>query len=199
MLSQPQSNLTMTMKTARQCVMRLGVMLLILLQAACGFHLRGEMQLAKPLHSLYIQSPDPYGTLVKELEQSLKMSKVQLAASESEAQTILLILRDDTAQDLLSVGGTQQTRQYKLSVNVTFEVRDTAGHTLVPPETLTESRVITVQSNQILGSSNEANLYFMQMRRILASSIMYRLASRQVTDMINLTPVNKPKAAAHEN
>jgi LPS-assembly lipoprotein len=157
----------------------------ITLLVGCGFHLRGEMPLAPPLHNLYVQSIDPYGTLVRILEQSLKMSNVHLAANSSEANTILTIIRDDTAQDLLSVGGSQQTRQYKLSVIVAFEVTDNSGRILVEPQTLVESRVITVQSNQILGSSNEANLYFQQMRGTLASAIMYRLSSHEITKTIN--------------
>lgn len=152
---------------------------------ACGFHLRGEMPLAQPLHSIYIQSIDPYGVLVRNLEQSLKMSNVKLASNAAAAQTVLVIQRDDTSQKLLSVGATQQTRQYELAVTVTFEVADAHNKTLVPPQTLTEKRAITVQSNQILGSSSEANLYYQQMRRTLANAIMYRLSSLEVTSMIN--------------
>ena len=151
----------------------------------CGFHLRGEMPLATPLHSLHIQAVNPYGTLVRNLEQSLKMSGAHLTDNVKNAQTILIISHDTTSQELLSVGATQQTRQYKLSAVVAFEVADTHGRTIVPLQTLGDSRVITVQSNQILGSSNEANLYFQQMQRGLATSIMYRLSSNQITHEIN--------------
>jgi LPS-assembly lipoprotein len=159
--------------------------ILTLLLSGCGFHLRGQMPLAPPLHSLYLESADPYGVLVKSLEQSLKMSNVRIAATREEASTILVIKRDTTSQQLLSVGGTQQTRQYKLIVTVTFEVTDNKYHAIVPPQHLSDYRVITIQSNQILGSSNEANLYFQQIRRSLASAIMYRLSSQQITSMIN--------------
>lgn len=158
---------------------------IILSLCSCGFHLRGQTTLAKPLQSLYIESVDPYGTLVKNLHQSLQMSHVRIAENVDDAETRLVILRDDTSEKLLSVGGTQQTRQYKLTVTTSFEVTDHNGRTIVPAQSLSESRVITVQSNQILGSSNEANLYFQQMRRTLASAIMYRLSSLDVTTMID--------------
>lgn len=158
---------------------------LLLLLSGCGFHLRGDMPLASPLHSLHIQAINPYGTLVRNLEQSLKMSGAHLTDNATDAQTILIISHDSTFQELLSVGATQQTRQYKLTAVVTFEVADKQGRNIVPPQTLADSRVITVQSNQILGSSNEANLYFQQMQRGLATSIMYRLSSHQITSDIN--------------
>ena len=180
-----------------QRFLKLGLMLAFLSLSACGFHLRGEMPLAKPLHSLYIQSIDPYGVLVKELEQSLKMSHVTLTANPNDADTTLVITRDDTAQTLLSVGGTQQTRQYQLSVTVTFEIVDATGRVIIAPQSIAEARVITIQSSQILGSSNEASLYFQQMRRQLASAIMYRLASRQVTNAINQAYGIKKPAPKH--
>ncbi|OGT34950.1 MAG: hypothetical protein A3F11_06260 [Gammaproteobacteria bacterium RIFCSPHIGHO2_12_FULL_37_14] len=151
---------------------------------ACGFHLQGEMQLAPALHRLYLQTNDPYGHLANNLRQFLKASKVQLVSSPASASTILTIIRDESSQELLSVSGTQQTRQYNLRVTVVFEISDPNGIPLVNPQTLTETRAITVQSNQILGSSNEANLFYQQMRRNLAYAIMNRLASKEITQQM---------------
>ncbi|HLB43096.1 MAG TPA: LPS assembly lipoprotein LptE [Gammaproteobacteria bacterium] len=161
------------------------ILLPALLLSACGFHLQGKMQLASPLHRLYLQTNDPYGHLAINLRQYLKASTVRLVSLPSEANTILTILRDESSQELLSVSGTQQTRQYNLRVTVVFEISATNGLTMVSPQTLSETRTITVQSNQILGSSNEANLFYQQIRRTLALAIMTRLASKEVTQQIN--------------
>ncbi|OGT41379.1 MAG: hypothetical protein A3F42_02575 [Gammaproteobacteria bacterium RIFCSPHIGHO2_12_FULL_37_34] len=164
-----------------------------LLLVSCGFHLQGEMQLASPLHRLYLQTNDPYGPLANNLREYLKISKVQLVSSPADARTILTILRDESSQELLSVSGTQQTRQYNLRVTVAFEISDAKGLTLVSPQILSETRAITIQSNQILGSSNEANLFYQQMRRHLAYAIMNRLASRDMTQQINKNFYLSPK------
>jgi LPS-assembly lipoprotein len=156
----------------------------VLLIASCGFHLQSEIKLAPPLHRMYLQTSDPYGTLARSLHQDLKLSGVQMVSSPAEASTILVILRDDTSQDLLSVSGTQQTRQYTLKVTVVFEITDRKGRSLIGPQTLSESRAITIQANRVLGSSNEANLFYQQMRRTLAFAIINRIASREVTDDI---------------
>jgi len=161
------------------------IVCLALITSACGFHLQGEEPLAPALHSMYLQSPDPYGHLAQNLKRYLKMSHVQLASSPSEAKTVLAILSDTNTQRLLGVSGTQQTRQYQLAVTVTFEITDKAGRPITSPQTLNETRAITVQSDQILGSSNEANLYYQQMRRTLAYSIINTLSSKQVTATIN--------------
>lgn len=154
---------------------------LAVLCTACGFHLQGEKQLAPPLHRMYLQTNDPYGPLARSLQQYMKMSHVRLVDSQAEADTVLVISGENTSQDLLGVSGTQQTRQYNLKISITMEITDRSGRTIINPETLSESRAITVQSNQILGSSNEVNLYYQQMRRALAYAIMNRIASREVT------------------
>jgi LPS-assembly lipoprotein len=155
-----------------------------LMLTGCGFHLQTEMQVAKPLQRLYLQTSDPYGDLTRYLANNLKLSHVQLTLSAAEAETILAILQDTTSQSLLSVSGTQQTRQYRLRTTVAFEINDNKGRTLVPSQTLSESKVITVQSNQILGSSNEANVYYQQMRRELAHAILTRIASPNVAAQV---------------
>lgn len=164
---------------------------LAFLCSGCGFHMQGNAQLAQPLHRLYLQTPDPYGHLSRDLQQNLKMSNVVLTATSAEADSILVILEDNSTQKLLSVGGTQQTRQYELGVTVVFEIENKNGLTMVPRQTLSATRNITVQSNQILGSSNEANLYYQQMRRQLAIALMNRLASIEVTNMLNNTHSKK--------
>jgi LPS-assembly lipoprotein len=157
---------------------------LSLVLTACGFHLQGEVKLAPPLQRMYLQAPDPYGYLVRNLKQSLKMSKVKLVDSPNEAETILAISRDDESQEFITVSGTNQTRLYKLKVTVLFEITDTKGRVLMPAQSLVEERVITIQSNQILGSNNEATLLYQQMRRALAYAIINRIASKDVAQLI---------------
>jgi LPS-assembly lipoprotein len=160
----------------------IGVMVFL---TSCGFHLQRAMYLAKPLHRMYLKTPDPYGQLARSLQQYLKISNVYLASSPEEATTVLSILRDDTSQELLSVSGTQQTRQYTLRVTVDFALTTSDGKMIGGPQTLTETRTMTVQSNQILGSSNEANLFYQQMRRTIAYAILNRISSNEVTRAVD--------------
>lgn len=176
-----------------KCISRLLLFILSCsLLSSCYLHFQGQKNLAPPLHKLYVQTPDPYGLLERNLKQLLKASHVTLTATPQEATTILNVLQDTNSSHLLSVSGTQQTRQYSLVVTVLFEVTDNKGAVLVPAQPLSESRTITEQSNQILGSSNEANLFYQQMRRSLAHAIINRLASKQVTNLL-VKPANSKR------
>lgn len=156
----------------------------LLLVSCTSFHLQQGMTLAAPIKRIYVQAPDPYGYLVRDLKQYLRMSKVEVVESAEQANVILDIQREDPSQDLLSVSGTQQTRQYRLGVTIIFVITDALGRAITHPQTLSESRIITMQSNQILGSSNEVNLFYQQIRRGLALAIMNCLASAEMTQEI---------------
>lgn len=158
---------------------------------SCGFRLQGQLQLAQPLRTLYLQTPDPYGHLARNLRNGLRLSNVRMVDNPQQASTILTIQQDSTNQALAGVNSTTLTRQYVVSVTVVFSIIDPRGRTILPNQTLTASRVFTTQSTQILGSSNELNLYYQQMRVELANAILYRIASQQVTQLIN--------ARFHEN
>ncbi len=149
------------------------------LLVACGFRVQGPVRLAPPLQRLYLQTPDPYGHLARYLSQYLRASHVTLTETPETATTILTILADNSSQELLGVSSTQQTRQYNLRVTVRFEVINAkTGIVLIAPQVLTETRTTTVQSNMVLGSSNEATINYEQMRRSIAGSILTRLSAK---------------------
>ncbi|HSW69673.1 MAG TPA: LPS assembly lipoprotein LptE [Gammaproteobacteria bacterium] len=152
--------------------------------SSCGFQLRGSAPLSPPLKILYIQTADPYGQLTRNLRDYLTMSGVELTDTPSHASTILHIINETQSQQLLSVSGTQQTRQYSLVLAVTFEILNPKGSVLMPPTTLSENRTFTTLSDQILGGTNEQNTLYQQMRIAIIYDIMSRLSSREVTKML---------------
>ena len=187
------ASLAMTLMNKLSRIIRYGLILLLsLLCTSCGFHLQGNLQLAPPLHRMYLQTPDPYGHFARDLTQYLKMSNVSLMPSSTSADTTLIILQDESSQSLIGVNGTQQTRQYVLRVTIAFEITDRKGLTIVPRQELNETQSITIQSNQILGSSNQANLYYQQMRRRLAAALMNRIASVEISNLINSATHKRP-------
>ena len=160
------------------------IFLATLFLSACGFHLRGEAPLSPSLKNLYIQTADPYGALTRNLRVYLKTSGVELTDSPQSARTILHIISDTQSQQLLSVSGLQQTRQYNLLLTVVFEVTTPKGTILVPPQTLTESRILTTLSDQILSSTNEQTTLYQQMRLAIVYDIINRLSSHDVTNLL---------------
>lgn len=165
-------------------MLRIFVLMIVITLSACGFHLRGPLPLAPAMKELYLKSPDPYGILARGLTQYLKSSGIHLVQKPQDANLILELGPEQMSQQLLSVGGTQQTRQYNLILSVTFQILDKHGKVLLSTQTLTESRTIPIQSNQILAGSNEANSLYNQMRASIIYAIMTRLAAQDTIDIL---------------
>ena len=162
------------------------VLLCVVWLTGCGFHLRDAVTLAPPLRQMYLQTADPYGELARNLRQGLQTDGVYWTATPATATTILEIVDENTTQQLLSVGGTQQTRQYNLLLSVTFKLTTPAGKILLAPQTVLETQALTVQASQILGGSNEQNNLYNQMRQDIVATLLNRIAAPTVT--ANLQP-----------
>jgi LPS-assembly lipoprotein len=170
------------------------IFILLFTITSCGFHVRGSMPLAPPLHQLYLQTSDPYGDLAHNLRQYLKASGVHLTEKEEEATAILHIISEVKGQQLLGISGTQQVQQYNLTLTVTFSVSNPQGKTWLQEDVVSETRTLTIQADQILASSNEANNLYQQMEQAIVYDIMSRLASQDVTALIMETkPTNTGK------
>lgn len=164
----------------------------VLLLTSCGFHLRGSEPLAPPLHHMYLQTQDPYSQLARYLKQALKQSGVLLTETPQNASTVLEIIGERQVQQLLGVGGTQQTRVYSLTLTVSYQLNDSHGRPIGGVQIATENRTITIQANQILGGSNEESNLYQQMHRAIIFTIMRYLASENIANTLMHPAVTTP-------
>lgn len=157
---------------------------------SCGFHLRGQVNLSPALQSLYIKTRTPYSDFTQNLRRYLKMSNVHLTDSAASATTVLQILSENSGQSLSGVNSTLQTRQYNLTLTINFQITDPNGTVLIPQLVATETRTLTVNSNQVLAGSNQADALNQDMRRAVIFDIMNILSSKNVTDVLNKVKLN---------
>lgn len=155
---------------------------------SCGFHPRGEANFSAPLQRIYIKTVSPYSELTQFLRLYFKVSGIYVADSEINATTVLQILSENRGQQLIGVSNSQQTRQYNLTLSVTFRLTDTKGTILSPAETMTESRTLPINSGEVLSGSNQAALLYQQMRKAIVFDIMNRLSSQEIA--YRLAPLN---------
>jgi len=162
--------------------------ILIFSLTSCGFHPRGKIPLAEPLHYLYLKTPDPYGQLTRNLRVFLKISGVHVTASPQAADSILSILSESTQEQLIGINGTQDTRQYNLILTVIYTVLNKNQQVIVFPQTATETRTLTIKAGQMLAGSSEAKMLYQQMRQAIVYDILNRLSSKDVTKMLLAKP-----------
>lgn len=151
------------------------VLLCATLLSACGFKLRGEVDL--PYSSLYIALPES-NTLRAKLARSIRAgSKTVVADSAGEAQATFAITRDFMSKDILSLNSAGRVREYQLIRTFDFRVADATGRELIPPGQIVVRRDITFDDSQVLAKEAEEVLLVRDMEDDLVQQVLRRLAA----------------------
>ncbi|GAB4391727.1 MAG: LPS assembly lipoprotein LptE [Gammaproteobacteria bacterium] len=153
------------------------ISLVTLLLTACGFHLRGYAPLPPELNTLYVSSARPFGGLTRDVKQHLSARHITIVDRADQAPYTLAISDDTLTRTIDSVSTNTQLRQYTLSYTAQFTLLDQNQQTIAGPFSLSASRSYTGQTNQTLGSDNEALSLEKEMQRDLVVQLLYRLSA----------------------
>jgi LPS-assembly lipoprotein len=148
---------------------------LMLAVSACGFHLRGEVELAPQLARVHILGGDIYDPLVRDLARALASAGSVVVEDAEEATAILHILENTGKRRVLSVQTTGKVQEYELYQILEFRVRDPAGVQLLDTQRLEITRDYLFDANDVLGKAGEEESLRRDMRRDLVRLAMLRL------------------------
>ena len=160
----------------RYLVAGLTVALLFAL-SACGFHLRGDVQLAPQLSKIHIQGGNPYDPLVRDLIRALTAAGSTVVTDPQSATAILQILDNSGKRRVLSVRSTGKVQEYELYQTFEFRVRDAAGTELLAAQQLELTREYLFDADDVLSKSTEEEALRRDMRRDLVRLALLRLES----------------------
>ncbi len=157
--------------------LRLIIVLLITLglMQACGFHLRGKIDLPERLTSFYVEGKDP--ELVAELQDALEFSGAEILDSEEGATAVLEITNIAFLREVRSVDERGLATSYNLKYRVRFKIDENNGDELLKESTITLSRFLSFDSTQILQAEEEQEFLREDMQRDMVQRIMQRLAT----------------------
>ncbi len=154
--------------------MRLAIIALSMLLAACGFHLRGDANL--PFSTLYIEAVNPGSELVAELRRNLEANHVQLVNSAEKADMVLNIAMDMPEKQILTLGGSGRVSEFQLRYRVSLRGYDFQQREWLPADELLLSRDYAYDDTQILAKQAEETLLYQSMRSDMVQQIMRRLS-----------------------
>jgi len=152
-----------------------GIALLLGLLSACGFHLRGDVELPPALQETYLDSKNPYTGMARALRVELEAAGGRIVESSEHAAAVLHIVREISENRILSVGSTGKASEYELFNEVVFSLSDAEGKVLIKPQTLRMTRDLVFDETELLGKISEAEGIHRQMRRNMARQIIIRI------------------------
>lgn len=149
------------------------ILVMVIALQACGFHLRGKIELPPTLESVFVESRD--NKLAREVEGILEQSGAALVTAESAKATIDLFQVDVTRR-VLTIDDRGKATSYTLRYEARFRVRDGAGESLLEDSVIAVEKDFTFDPNQVLQKEKEEDFLLEEMRSDLAQRIAKRIS-----------------------
>ncbi|MBB6522936.1 LPS assembly lipoprotein LptE [Pseudoteredinibacter isoporae] len=151
---------------------------LVLLMAACGWQLRGQVELGKDIGTLYVSSPD--AELLRDLKQALRRNDIALSDSNAEADYNLSLQTMRFDRRTAAVGSQILAAEYELNMQVDYQIAQLKTEEGKKPY-VDGARASTIRSyaydpNNTLGKDQEERQLRREMRSEIVQQILRRLA-----------------------
>jgi LPS-assembly lipoprotein len=154
----------------------LPLLMLTLLLAACGFHLRGQGGFAFPFQTLFILSPNANAPFIIDLKRAVQLYNVKLVDSSENAQLTLHIVSETMSKQILSLSDAGRVREYQLNYRVSLRAYDIKLDEWVPADEIVLQRYLSYDNTQVLAKEMEETLLYQDMRKDAIQQILRRLS-----------------------
>ncbi|MGI0117840.1 LPS assembly lipoprotein LptE [Zooshikella sp. RANM57] len=144
----------------------------VMLLTACGFKLRGMVDVASHLQQLSVQTSDNYGVFTRRLNRTLESNDIKIIAS---APYVLRITENQDENKIASFTGNAQAAQYRLIKQVKFQLENSEGLLLIGPFEAMSERVYLYSSSNKTASDSEERLIREELERDIITQITQRL------------------------
>ena len=146
----------------------------LLLLSACGFHLRGAVDIPPTLLPVYVEAGG--GSLVgNQLRDQFQLSAIPQAPSAWEARAIVRILSESRRSRVGALDRNGKIIATEIFLDVRFDAREAGGKELVAPQRLELSRSFEDADVEVLGKQLEAEIIYTDMARDATQQILAML------------------------
>lgn len=149
----------------------------IVLLTACGFQLRGNVDLPQGVEPIYIGGIDKHSQLAVELRNLLSSSGIQLSNQAGDANYQLNIFNNLSNKRSTALGDRALIVEYQLIETVSFELISRNGQRVFGPNKITERKIMPNDPNKIVSANEEEKILRREMLQNLAAKIARQLQS----------------------
>lgn len=149
-------------------------MLMLLVLSGCGFKLRQEIELPPELRQIKVLVADVYSPLQHNLEQALARAGAQ-APQTGQPAAVLRILRNSVTREPLTVGSTGRVQEYGMRYEVTMQLDDAQGNSVVARQDILLERSYQFDGAQAQGTPGEEEVVRAELEREMTQAILRRI------------------------
>jgi len=149
---------------------KLVLIILVAGLSSCGFQLRGELSIPAAYNALQLNAPNG-GITAQLVQQQLIQSGITLQASDPGRALHLSIRNEQLEQRSLAIRE-QETKVYEMLLSISYQLTDAEHKPLTPLNTIQASHSYNYDSQQVLSSVHEENIFQKELARQLADRII---------------------------
>jgi len=154
--------------------------LALVLQAGCGFQLKGAVSLPEDVKTVYVATNDELSPFAVELGRALDAAGAVLATSASGADAVVRIAQDRTGRRVLSVSARNTPQEYQVYYMLGYSIEH-GDQQVVAPQEIELSRSYSFSESDLLAKDREEAILREALARDLADLVVRRLASLQLS------------------
>ena len=129
--------------------------MILLMLSACGYHLRGAIDLPEALKKMYVHGASR--RLMTAIDRTFRTTEGKLVSTPEQAGMILNVLDEYYQRRTISLSSTGYSNEYELVYRLTFDLMDSEGSKLVSNQTIEVMRSYynAQRSETLLSKDNE--------------------------------------------
>lgn len=132
------------------------------------------------LHDIAIIIENANRDLRPMLKEQFEAYHIRVMDEPEHAHNLLIIEQDIEEQHITSVSSSTTPRQYQMTYQVRFRFQAANSTETIPSATVTTTRQLTLNSNRILGSTDEENTLKHEMRSEAVIQIIDRIGHQRL-------------------
>ena len=158
------------------------ILALALLLSACGYHLRGALELPAGMKDVYLEGGS--AELREHFKRTMEISSVPIAKSPETAGLIVKIFDEGSDRRVLSLGSSGTANDFELDYQFDYELLDSKNKVLMPRQPVEIKREYYNNQLAIIAKDNE---------EAVIRNEMYQQAVRSIVNGARLALEQNPK------
>ena len=152
---------------------------------ACGFQLRGSLDISKDISSIYIEQNSVFD-LAREIKLLLATNNIEVVEDVKQSKAQLTLLKEEKTRRVISVDGSGRAREYLLYYKINFVIKtkqsETSAIENIEANNIQDSVSITrnllFDPVAVLAVTNETEILYRDMQRDAARLILLKFQAR---------------------
>lgn len=148
------------------------ILALALLLSACGYHLRGALELPAGMKNVYLEGGS--APLHEQFKRAMEISSVSLASSPESAGIIVKIFDEDSQRRVLSLSSGGAANDFELAYRFNYEIVDSKNKVLMARQPIEIKREYFNDQLAIIAKDNEETVIRNEMYQQAVRTIVNR-------------------------